>query len=79
MDLIDSFPSPTVRNACMAYVPSLDEIKNALSLVAGSKAGGSNGILPEMVKVCSDVCLISLLVFNLGCWKAFSKNREMSH
>jgi len=38
----------------LADVPSLDDISTALSLVAGNKAGGINGILPEMVKVCSD-------------------------
>ena len=53
LDLVDSFPSCDVHYD-LAVVASLDEVRHALSLVAGNKAGGRSGILPEMVKVCSD-------------------------
>jgi len=38
----------------LADIPTLDEIRTVLSLVAGNQAGGINGILPEMVKAYSD-------------------------
>jgi len=53
LDLVDSFPSSVIHDD-LADVPSLVEIRSVFSLVAGNKAGGINGILPEMVKVCSD-------------------------
>ena len=56
LNLVNSLPNSAVRNN-LANVPSLDEIRNALSLVSGNKAGGINGILPEMIKVCSDELL----------------------
>ena len=37
---------------------ALDEIRKALSLVVGTKAGGINGILPQIFKVCSDELLM---------------------
>jgi len=38
----------------LAGVPTLQEVRDALSLIAGGKAGGSSGIHPEMVKICND-------------------------
>ena len=63
-----------------AHLFSLDEIREVLSLVAGIKAGGINGILPETVRVCSDELLTHflscLLVF--GIVGVFCRSREMS-
>ena len=53
MELVNSFPSSDVRSE-LADIPTLDEIRTVLSLVAGNQAGGINGILPEMVKAYSD-------------------------
>ena len=69
--MVGTYPSSDVRSE-LADVPSLDEIRNALLLVAGNRAGGINGILPEMVKVCSDELLMHLFnlyssVWNSGC------------
>ena len=57
--IVDSFPSSAVHSDLghLADVLSFDEIRNALSLVAGNKVSGNNGILPEIVKVCSDKLL----------------------
>ena len=49
LDLVDSFPSSLIHDD-LADVPSLVAIRNALSLIAGNKTGGIDGIL---VKVCS--------------------------
>ena len=48
-----SFPTYAVGDE-LANVSTLQEVKDALSMIAEGKAGGSSGILPEMVKVCSD-------------------------
>ena len=69
MDLVDSFPSCDIHND-LAVVPLLDEVRNALSLVAENKAGGRSGILPEMVKVCSDDLLKYLLDLFTSVWDA---------
>ena len=69
MDLVDSFPSCVVHDD-LADVPSLNEVRNALSLVAGNKAGGRSGILPEMIKVCSDDLLKYLLDLFTSVWDA---------
>ena len=69
MDLLDSFPSCVVHDD-LADVPSLNEVRNALSLVAGNKAGGRSGILPEMIKVCSDDLLKYLLDLFTSVWDA---------
>ena len=78
LDLVDSFPSCDVHDD-LADVPSLDEIRNALSLVAGNKADGKRGILPEIVKVCSDDLWKYLLDLFTGVWDAgcVPKNGEM--
>jgi len=57
----------------------LVEIKNVLSLVAGNKAEGIYGILPEMVKVCSDELLMYLLICLLvfGTVGLFLRSGEM--
>jgi len=52
-------PSSEVHSD-LADVPSLDEIRTALSFVAGSKAGGINGILLKVYTY-----LIFLLVFGI--------------
>jgi len=49
IDLVVTFPSSDVRSE-LADLPSLDEIRNASSLIVGNRAGDINGILPEMVK-----------------------------
>ena len=75
----DSFPSSNVHSE-LADVPSLDENRNALSLIAGNKNGGINGILSEMVKVCSDELLSYLLDLLLlfGIVEVFPRSGEMS-
>ena len=45
---MDSFPNSAVCGA-LADIPSLDEIRNVLSLVSGSKAGGINWRLLKFV------------------------------
>ena len=74
---IESFPSYDVRDD-MANAPAMGEVRTALSHIAGNRAGGSSGILPEMVKVCSNELLEYLVklftrVWNTGCvpqdWK----------
>ena len=52
LDVVGSFPASAVR-VKLGDTPSLDEIRGSLSWVVGNKAGGVNGILPEMVKVSS--------------------------
>ena len=69
LDLVDSFPSCDVHDD-LDVVLSLDEVRNALSLVAGNKAGGRSGILPEMVNVCSDDLLKYLLDLFTSVWDA---------
>ena len=47
----------------MAKVPTVDEVQGALCHIVGNKDGGSSGILPEIVKVCSGnllECLVKL-------------------
>ena len=57
----------------LADVPSLMEIRNTLSLVGGNyKAGAINGILPEMVKVCSDELLMYLFNLFTSVWDSGS-------
>ena len=41
LDVVDCFPLTTVRDE-LGVVPSLDEVRAALSLIAGNKAGDSN-------------------------------------
>jgi len=55
-EVINSFPSYVVYDE-LAGVPTLQEIRDVLSLIAGGKAGGSSRILPEMVKMCNDELL----------------------
>ena len=69
MDFVDSFPSCDVHDD-LADVLSLNEVRNALSLVAENKAGGRSGILPEMVKVCSDDLLKYFLDLFTSVWDA---------
>ena len=54
--MINSFPSYAVHDE-LAGVLTLQEVRDVLSLIAGGKAGGSSGILPEMVKICTDELL----------------------
>ena len=66
-DVINSFPQPYPVCDGMAFVHSLQEARDALSLIAGGRAGGGSGILPEMIKVCCDellVYLVQLLVMS---------------
>ena len=49
--LIPSIPMLNVMN-WLVCPPSKKYVTDALSLIAGGKAGGSGGILPEMVKIC---------------------------
>ena len=49
---IDSFPSYGAHDD-MADVPTMDVIQDALCHIVRNKANGSNGILPEIVMVCS--------------------------
>jgi len=72
-----SFPSSDIYSK-LADVPSLDEIRTALSLVAGNKADGINGILPEMVKACSDEFLIYLFNLFTSIWSVPQEWRNVS-
>ena len=47
-EVINSFPSYAVCDE-LACVPTLQEVRDVLSLIAGGKPGDSSGILPEMV------------------------------
>ena len=66
-DMINSFPSYAVRDG-MACVPSLQEVRDMLSLIPGDWAGGGSGILPEMVKVCCDELLVYLVQLFSSVW-----------
>ena len=50
---IESFPSYDNHDE-LVIAPIMDEVQTALCHIAGNRAGGSSGILPEMVKVCSN-------------------------
>ena len=49
VNVINTFPSYAVHDE-MDCVPSLPEVSNKLSLIAGGRAGGGSCILSEMVK-----------------------------
>ena len=55
-EVINSFPSYAACDE-LAGMPTLQEVRDALLLIAGGKAGGGSGILPEMVKICNDELL----------------------
>ena len=67
-DVINSFPSYAVYDG-MACVPSLQEVRDVLSLIAGGRVGGSSGILPEMVKICCDELLVYLVQLFSSVWE----------
>jgi len=75
LELVDSFPSSVIHGD-LADAPSLDEIRNPFSLLAGNKAGGINGILPEMVKVCSNELLTRLFDLFICIWDSGSVPQE---
>ena len=60
MDTISSVQSMAVRED-LGLPPSEDEILQALSALKGGKAGGKNGVLPEMFKVCGPTLLERLM------------------
>ena len=68
-DMINSFPSYVVCDG-MACVPSLQEVRDTLSLIVGGWAGGGSGILPEMVKVCCDELLVYLVQLFSSVWES---------
>ena len=68
-EVVDSFSSYAIHDE-LAHVPTLQEVRDALSMIAGGKAGGSSGILPEMVKVCSDELLQYLVWIFSGVWES---------
>ena len=68
---IESFPSYDVRDD-MANAPAMEEVRTALSHIAGNRAGGSSGILPEMVKVCSNELLEYLVKLFTRVWNTGS-------
>ena len=68
---IDSFPSYDVCDD-MAIVPAMEEVRTALSHLTGNRAGGSSGILPEMVKVCSNELLEYLVKLFTHVWNSGS-------
>ena len=68
-DVINSFPSYGVCDE-LDCVPSLQEVRDTLSLIAGGKAGGSSSILPEMVKVCCDELLGYLVQLFGSVWES---------
>ena len=63
---IDSFPSYDVHDD-MAIVLAMEEVRTALSHLTGNRTGGSSGILPEMVKVCSNELLEYLVKLVYPC------------
>ena len=67
--MIDYFPSHAIHDG-MTCVPSLQEVRDALSLIAGSRTGGHSGILPEMVKVCCDEWLVYLIQLFSSVWES---------
>ena len=67
--MINSFPSCAVHDG-MAYVPSLQEVRDALSLIVGGGAGGGSGIFPEMVKVCCNELLVYLVQLFGSVWES---------
>ena len=56
----------------MANAPAMEEVRTALSHIAGNRAGGSSGILPEMVKVCSNELLEYLVKLFTRVWNTGS-------
>ena len=68
-DMINSFPSYAVCDG-MTCVPSLQKVRDALSLIAGNRTGGGSGILPEMVKVCCDELLVYLMQLFNSVWES---------
>ena len=68
---IDSFPSYDVCDD-MAIVPAMEEVRTALSHLTGNRAGGSSGILPEMVKVFSNELLEYLVKLFTHVWNSGS-------
>ena len=67
--MINSFPSYAVHVG-VACVPSLQEVRDALSLIAGGRAGGGSGILSKMVKVCCDELLVYLVRLFSSVWES---------
>ena len=59
-DTISSVQSMAVREY-LGLPPSEDEILQALNALKGGKAGGKNGMLPEMYKVCGPALLECLM------------------
>ena len=82
LDLVDSFPSCDVHDD-LAVVPSLDEVRHALSLVAGNKASGRSGILIINITMVPNIKenLISLLMLAspFGCSYSRSFTAYLSH
>ena len=64
---INSLPSYGFHDD-LANVPTMDDVQGALCHIAGNKASGSNGILPEMVKVCSSDLLECLVKVFVSVW-----------
>ena len=62
----------------LADLPSLDELETAVGKIKNGKAGGSSGILPEMVKIaCLDTDLLErLLALTHTVWKEKSAPKE---
>ena len=60
---IDSFPSYVVRDE-LTHVPTLQEVRDVLSMIAGGKAGGI------VVKVCSDKLLQYLVQIFGNVWES---------
>ena len=67
--MINFFPSYAIRDG-MACVPSIQEIRDVLSLIAGCRAGGGSGILSEMIKVCCDESLVYLVQLFSSVWES---------
>ena len=70
-EVIDSFPSYAVRDELAKLnVPTLQEVRDALSMIARGKANGRSGILSEMVKACSDESLQYLVQIFGSVWES---------
>ena len=52
----------------LANISTMDEVQGTLCHIFGNKVGGSSGILPEMVKVCSGDLLKCLLKLFTHVW-----------
>lgn len=61
----------------LAEIPTMDELVKAIGKVKNGKAGGSSGILPEMIKeACNDTTFFELILdITQTAWKEVKYHR----